>query len=145
MLSNEVISIAQIEHNRQWRLSGDASEGTLYAKLITVAWQDAVMERSPDRFVKEYQVAPHLGEKIDLVDVVDSVAYELKVSPNNTAFEFYKDIFKVILARDNGLPNLAKFVFITPAFGASKIKRGLGQAVVEHSRSLGLEIEVHAI
>ena len=140
MSLGDVVNIAKLEHARQWRLSGNASEGTLSAISITSAWQAAVLGLDSETFVKEFQVAPHLNERIDLVDVVDGVAYELKVSPNNTTFEFYKDIFKVVLARDNMLPHLNKFVFITPTSGASKIIRGMGKAVVEHSRSFDLDI-----
>lgn len=145
MSSDEVVSIAKLEHASRWQLSGNVSNGTSSAMLITKAWQTSVIGLSSERFVKEFKVAPHLNEKIDLVDIIDSIAYELKVSPNNTPFEFYKDIFKVILARDNGLPRLKKFIFITPLIGAAKVQRGLGKAVVEHSLSFGLEIEVCAI
>jgi hypothetical protein len=145
MAPNEVVNLAKIHHSCYWSSSGTASKGTISAALVTSAWQTSVIGIDARRFVKEFQVAPHLNEKIDLVDIIDGIAYELKVSPNNTRFEFYKDIFKVILARDNRLPHLKKFVFITPACGASTIQRGLGKAVVEHSLSLGLEIKVSAI
>lgn len=100
----------------------------------------------------KYPFQPHalplgngLRQRIDLVDKHDLVAYELKVSPNNTHFEFYRDIFKVIIARDNALPGLDHFVFITPEIGAQTLQRGLGQAVIEHDATLRLNIEVRGI
>ncbi len=66
----------------------------------------------------------------------------MKASPNNVHMEFYRDIFKTLMARDNGLPNLNRFVFLTPRLGAKKLSSGLGHAVAEHGKSFGLSIEV---
>ena len=94
------------------------------------------------RFDVEYQIAPHLKQRIDVVNVVNGIAYELKVSPNNVHMEFYRDIFKVILARDNRLPNLERFVFLTPERSAAKLRKGMGQAVIRDGVKPGLVIEV---
>ena len=59
--------------------------------------------------------------------------------------EFYRDIFKVILARDNRLSILRRFVFLTPAAGAARLSRGMGKAVIEDASRLGLSIEVVAL
>jgi hypothetical protein len=126
-------------------MSGDEGTGDRLARLITDTWQAQLRNHAQGRFAIEYQVAPHLRERIDVVDVVAGVAYELKVSPNNVHMEFYRDIFKVILARDNRLSHLNRFVFLTPAAGAAKLARGMGKAVIEDALRLGLSIEVVAI
>lgn len=62
--------------------------------------------------------------------------------------EFYRDIFKVIIARDNALRGLDRFVFITPARGARTVDptdHAFARAVVAHAGSLGLHIEVSGI
>ena len=126
-------------------MSGDEGTGDKLAKLVTDIWQAALAAKAPERFAIEYQVAPHLRERIDVVDLVAGVAYELKASPNNVHMEFYRDIFKVILARDNRLPTLKRFVFLTPKSAAVKLGRGMGKAVVEDATRLGLRIEVVAL
>jgi len=123
-------------------MSGDEGTGDKLAKLITDTWQSTLKNHNQERFAIEYQVASHLKERIDVVDLVSGIAYELKVSPNNVHMEFYRDIFKVILARDNRLSHLQRFVFLTPAQGASKLSRGMGKAVIDDASKLGLSIEV---
>ena len=145
MLRKDVIDLAQRAHSQYWKNTGNESEGDKLASLVTSKWQQAILGSEPKRFVAEFAIADGLREKIDVVDIIDGIAYELKVSPNNTHFEFYKDIFKVIVARDNSLSKLGTLVFITPASGARKMQRGLGKAVIEHSKSFGLVVEVCGI
>jgi hypothetical protein len=137
-----VVSLAWEVHQAHWRMSGDESEGDNLARVITETWQKRLQEAVPNRFAIEYYIAPHLKERIDVVDLVNGVAYELKASPNNVHFEFYRDIFKVILARDNQLPSLKRFVFLTPEESAAKLRKGMGKAVMQDSEHLGLTIEV---
>ena len=108
---SEVVKLAAMMHGRFWQNTGNESDGDRLASLVTKHWQQAVLDNAPKQFIQEYPVANHLNERIDLVDKENGIAYELKVSPNNTHFEFYKDIFKVVLARDNLLPHLNRFVF----------------------------------
>lgn len=129
-------------HQAHWQLSGDESTGDQLASKITRLWQERIQELAPDRYVVEHQIAPHLRQRIDVVDVIDGIAYELKVSPNNVHMEFYRDIFKVLLARDNGLPQLRRFVFLTPVKSASKLMTGMGKAVMDEGSRFGLRIEV---
>ena len=93
----------------------------------------------------EYKIAPHLLERIDLVDTQEGVAYEPKTSPNNPHHEFYRDVFKVVIARDNGLLSLTNFVFIAPVPAADKLLRSMGSAVITAGTSLGLSIEIVGI
>jgi hypothetical protein len=137
-----VVRLAEEIHATHWQMSGNESTGDKLASLITGIWQKRLQETVPDRFAVEYRIAPHLKQRIDVVDVVNGIAYELKVSPNNVHMEFYRDIFKVILARDNTLPNLKRFVFLTPERSAARLRRGMGQAVIQDSGQFGLTIEV---
>ena len=137
-----VIRTASEIHAAHWQMSGDESIGDKLARTITLKWQQQLQADAPGRFEVEYQVAPHLNQRIDVVDVIAGVAFELKVSPNNVHMEFYRDIFKVILARDNRFPGLNRFVFITPARAARSLNRGMGQAVISDGERLGLSIEV---
>lgn len=123
-------------------MSGDEGTGDKLAKLVTQSWQTDLEKLAPGRFLIEHPVAERLKEKIDVVDRVAGIAYELKASPNNVHMEFYRDIFKVILARDNGLLKLNHFVFLTPSTGAKKLRRGMGEAVINGASRLGLCIEV---
>ena len=78
------------------------------------------------------------------MDFHAAVAYELKVSKNNTHFEFYCDIFKVIVhhAHQPRWP-IQKLIFITSIEGATKLVTRYGQAVralAEQHHSLAVEI-----
>jgi len=144
-LKDTIVGLARKAHSEHWRMSGDEGTGDRLASKVTESWQRAVTAIDPRRFHVEYQIAPHLRERIDIVDLEDGTAYELKVSPNNAHFEFYRDIFKVIVARDTQLPTLRRFVFIAPTLAADKLMRNLGGAVVADSLSLGLSLEVAGI
>lgn len=65
-----------------------------------------------------------LRERIDLVDLISGVANELMVSPNNDHFGCYRDIFKVLVARNNGLKQIKSFCFICPAAAARRYEQG---------------------
>lgn len=125
-------------------MSGDAGTGDKLAAAVTADWQSAVMAAFPGRFVAEQQVG-QLRERIDLVDLLGGVAYELKVSPNNDHFEFYRDIFKVLVARDNGLPQIKSFCFVCPLEAARRYDNGLRKAVLGEGARLGLSLSVAAL
>ena len=105
MPHDEVIRLAREAHQKHWRMSGDEGTGDKLAAAVTSDWRSAVLALFPGRFAAE-QAVGKLRERMDLVDLVGGVAYELKVSPNNDHFESYRDIFKVMVARDNGLPQI---------------------------------------
>ena len=141
---DQVIRLAREAHNRHWRLSGDAGTGDKLAAAITADWQDAVLAAFPGRFSREQPVG-ELGERIDLVDLFGGIAYELKVSPNNDHFEFYRDIFKVLVARDDGIPQIRSFCFICPNEAARRYEKGLRRSVIGEGARLGLSIIVAAL
>lgn len=142
MTPDEVVAAARRAHRAHWRMSGDESEGDKRAAAATKAWQDAVCRKDPRTFVAEFRIAKHLGERIDLVDTKRGIAYEMKVSPNNAHFEFYRDVFKAIVARDHGLKKLARLVFMTPAVAAQQLRANLAGQVVRDATRLGLRLEI---
>ena len=145
MRIDEIVELARDAHQLHWAMTGIESEEDRRAALVTTTWQQDVVSRFGSNLVPEFPIGEGFGERIDLVDTQELVAYELKVAPNNTHFEFYRDIFKVIIARDNALRELNHFVFITPEIGARKLQRGLARAVIEHAASLRLNVEVKGI
>lgn len=145
MRIDEIVESAREAHKLHWVMTGIVSEGDRLAALVTETWQRDVVSRFGARLVPEFSIGDGLRQRIDLVDTEEHIAYELKVSPNNTHFEFYRDIFKVIIARDNALPELDHFVFITPESAAQKLERGFAQAVIVHAASLKFRVEVRGI
>lgn len=145
MRIDEIVELAREAHQLHWAMTGIESEGDRRATRVTTTWQRNVVKLFGPTLVPEFPIGDGFGERIDLVDKQDLVAYELKVSPNNTHFEFYRYIFKVIIARDNALAGLNHFVFITPEIGARKLERGLARAVIEHAASMRLRVEVRSI
>jgi hypothetical protein len=145
MRVDAVVALAQVAHRAHWAMTGLAGEGDRLASLVTATWQRAVVEQCGPDLVPEFPIGEGLRQRIDLVDRAERVAYELKVSPNNTHFEFYRDIFKVIIARDNALPGLDTFIFITPEAGARGLERAFARAVIDHAGSLRLHIGVRGI
>lgn len=105
MPHNLVIHFAREAHRKHWRKSFNAGTGDKLAASVTSDWQSSVLAAFPDRFVAE-QAVGNLRETIDLVDLIGGIAYELIVAPYNDHFEFYRDIFKVLIARDNGLSQI---------------------------------------
>jgi hypothetical protein len=103
MPHDDVFRLAREAHQKHWHMTGDAGTGDQLAAAVTADWQSAVVAAFPGRFVAEQPVW-QLREGIDLVGLISGIAYEMKVTPNNDHFEFYRDIFKVLVARDNGLP-----------------------------------------
>src|SRR5437016_7957598 len=143
MTRDEVVAAAQQAHRAHWRMTGDESEGDERADAVTKAWQDAVCRKEPRTLVAEFRVAEHLRERIDLVDTKRGIAYEMKVSPNNAHFEFYRDVFKAIVARDHGLQKLSRLVFMTPAIAAQRLRANLaGEVLRDAATRLGLRLEI---
>jgi hypothetical protein len=145
MRIDEIVELAREAHQLHWAMTSVEGEGDRLAALVTSTWQSNVVTHLGQGLVPEFRIGEGLGERIDLVDTHELVAYELKVSPNNTHFEFYRDIFKVIIARDNALPELNHFVFITPYAGARRLHRDFPRAVIAHAASLRLHVEVRGI
>lgn len=141
----DVVLAAREARNRIWRSTGHESSGTKLASLVTSTWQEAVCERDPKRFCAEFRIAAHLDARIDLVDRLDGIGYELKVSPNNVHMEVYRDAFKVLAAREFNEPRLKRFIFIAPEESLLKLRSGLFAEAAKISRRLDLVMELQGI
>lgn len=138
-----VVVQARDVHAALWRMSGDPSAGTKLAHAVTKAWQKRLLGIDATRFRPEFPVGGEYGERIDVVDVVDATAYELKVSPNNAHFEFYRDVFKVALARHAGT-RIDRFVFLAPRAAIVKLRSTMARSV-EGTSPFGFTVEMAAL
>lgn len=112
------------KNNRIKTVTG-VSEHTKSAQAITKEWQGEVKKILG--FV-EKEVISGKNEKIDLVDLEENKAYELKVSGKNCHHEFYKDLIKVITYNLYHKGNeLEKLIFISEEFGIEKLKGRLDE------------------
>jgi len=97
----------------------DVSGHTKSSQTITKVWQDEVKKILG---LVEKEVISGKNEKIDLVDLEEKTAYELKVSGKNCHHEFYKDLIKVITYNLYHSGNkLEKLIFISEEFGIEKL------------------------
>lgn len=135
-------SITEI-HQRLWRPGQDVSSATKLAIKITRDWQAEITKKHP-YFIAEYPIEA-LNEKIDLYDTTNYIAYELKVSQNNTHMEFYRDVFKVIIHNETSRVKIVKLIFISPEDGIVRLQKGLGLAASRIGKKLGFEIVTHGI
>ena len=145
-MRSEVLDKLVETHNELWGSGTDVSSQTSRSYNLTKVWQRKLTSLDSKRFIAEYianKQAGNQSHKIDLVDTVDRVAYELKVSANNPHFEFYKDVFKVIYANT---PNkvIDKLVFCCPSNAERKLG-ALALFVTTLSMQLNLEIEIFYI
>ena len=144
LIHKYVVELAALKHRQAWKKSSNVSEQTKAAQSVCRSWQQAVADNFKEHFSAEHPVGDGFKEKIDLVDLQDAVAYELKVSKNNTHFEFYRDIFKVAVHNaHNPRWQIKKLVFITPTAGADKLRTAYGNAVhilAEKHHSIAVEI-----
>lgn len=142
-----IIELARQAHTAHWSKSKDVSVQTRAAQLVCTMWQALVRQHVGHHLVAEHPLGGTAGkEAIDLIDTDDRIAYELKVSPNNTHFEFYRDVFKVLVFnRRNPAAPLKKLVFITPTKGAARLRSSLAQDVVDIVAGLGVELWIAEI
>lgn len=138
------VSVARQEHAARWRMSGDESVGDRLAAEIKTAWLAVVSSSSPGRYALDVPVGGGLRERLALHDRETRTAYEIKPSPNNVHFHFYRQIFKILLARENGM-DIRRFVLLCPNKAQAQLSVGMGAAVVRYAATLGLDIEVVAL
>lgn len=142
-----VVEYARETHRQTWTRSSDVSTQTKAAISVCQVWQEVVRKHFGQRMVAEHGLGDgKMNEKLDLVDVQDRVAYELKASPNNTHFEFYRDVFKVLVfnQRNPGSP-LKTLVFITPEEGARSLRKPFTDEVIKIASVAGIVVEVIGI
>ena len=142
-MSNIVLEVLEETHNRLWGMSGDVGSQTSRAQKLTREWQNSLVANNPIRYKAEFVADSDRGYKIDLVDLKDRIAYELKVSQNNAHFEFYKDVFKILYANKSE-KIFDKLVFCCPAASESTLG-ALAVFVTTLSKKLDLEVEIHYI
>lgn len=133
-----IIETIQNIHGKYRLYEGSVSTHTKSAQKITKEWQHAIKS---DKISVEVKVSPENNEKIDVIDIRTSTAYELKVSGKNTHHEFYKDLAKVITYNEYQDNKLKKLVFISEASGIESLKSRLDSRFIALIRRLhGLEL-----
>jgi len=138
----DIIRAAKVAHGKHWRATSDEGTGDRQAAAVTKTWQSSVASK----YVKcEVPVGGGLNEKIDVVDLSTATAYEMKVSRKNPQHEFYKDIFKVVIYNQYNRKKVKRLVFLTEEGGANKLKRGMGQAVMDFVTRYDFIVEIVAI
>ena len=146
MTNNIVLQCLTETHNEFWENGKDVGLQTKSSSRITKVWQERLSIIDAKRFIPEYKVGGVNGVggyKIDLVDMQEGVAYELKVSPKNPHHEFYRDVFKIVYA--NSLDRkFDRFVFCCPAVSVAKLG-ALAVFVKSLSKQLNLHIEIFQI
>lgn len=142
-IEDPVVTAAQAAFAVRLLDSSDVSENTKNAQAIARAWRSAVHKLDPDRFQIEAMVTPELDQKIDIVDLNTSCAYEFKVSGKNAWAEFYKDVVKVIIWNQHRKNKLSSLVFITEEkFGRPLLDTPMPRAYIKHLSELGLRVSI---
>ena len=131
-------------HNELWLSGKDESHQTKLAQLITKNWQERVVTVDLNRYKSEFLINTEKkfkSHKIDLVDMQEKTAYELKVSPNNPHHEFYRDIFKILYANSLNKIKFNKFIFCCPKVAINKLG-DLGSFVASNKNNFNIKIEL---
>ncbi|QDU47945.1 hypothetical protein [Gimesia panareensis] len=124
---------------------GDVSAHTKSAQRITKEWQNAVCS---SQLRPEVRVSHSNNEKIDIVDLSNLIAYELKVSGKNTHHEFYKDLIKVLTYNEYADPGkkLKRLVFVSELSGINSLQGRLDKKFIQMLKNThGLSIELVSI
>lgn len=138
-----VVTAAQTAFSVRLLDSSDVSENTKNAQVIAKVWRGAVHKLDPDRFQIEAMVTPELDQKIDIVDLKTSRAYEFKVSGKNAWAEFYKDVVKVIIWNQHRKNKLSSLVFITEEkFGRPLLDSPMPRAYIRYLSEQGLRVSI---
>ncbi len=107
------------------------------------AWQTEALKISHHEIVAEANVAGN--NPIDLLDLTDGVAYELKYSYKNVKQEFYKDLFKVLIYNEQvkAENRLQTFVFLCHFKGiTSLLSSSLCLATMQFMAKNGVTVEL---
>lgn len=146
-MQKEIIQILKKVHKKYRKSKGTVSDHTKSAQNITSKWQMGVQEKYPE-IIAEAPVFDKNKERIDLLDLANGVAYELKVSGKNTHHEFYKDLVKVLtynLYHEKG-KQIKKLIFLSEADGIKSLQKRLAPKFEEMlAKTHKLEIELISI
>ncbi len=141
-----VLKMADDALRKHWTRTSDVSIQTKASGKVCRTWQESVLDQFGSRFEREYPVGQGFREKIDLVDRTKGIAYELKVSKNNTHFEFYRDVFKVLIHnRTSPSFRIRRLYSITPHAGAEKVRTAYAKEVARFAANQGVAVEVLGI
>ncbi len=137
-----VVSAAALAHREYWAAGSDVGKQTKRSQAVCRAWQEVVTATFPGRFVDEHRLnKTGRSQQIDLLDLHNHVAYELKASPNNVHMEIYRDVFKALVFNRRN-PDLAvhTLVFIAPAEGIKKLGEDFPKDVAAIADQLNLKL-----
>jgi hypothetical protein len=145
-MEDPVVKAAQLAFAIRLKDSADVSDNTKNAQKIAKAWRAAVHDLNPDRFQIEALVAPELDQKLDVIDLETSVAYEFKVSGKNAWAEFYKDVVKILMWNQRRKKKLHGLVFITEEkFGRPFLDAPMPRAYIKYLAEQGLSVSVEYV
>lgn len=141
----DVVGMARDAYRQGWSRTADVSTSTRESQAVCREWQRCVQALDTARFAVEVRVSDVFRERIDLVDRTTATAYELKVSGNNPAHEFFKDVFKVLEHNLSGGGSIRRLVFLTDSPGVRRLRGGLGRSLLENSHDLGFEVALESL
>ena len=148
-IEDQVVALAARAHRAGWSAGNDVSAQTRKAQDTCKRWQQAVKRKFRNRFKDEFGINGAKGgpsQKIDLVDVEENVAYELKSSPNNVHMEIYRDVFKALVLNErNPTERIKTLVFIAPKTGIQKLGTAFPKDVQAISSQLGLRLKLREL
>lgn len=152
-IEDEVVKLAAEAHSQTWSQcepSDDkVSRQTKKAQATCKYWQKTVKQKFGNRFAVEHGINGKKGgrsQKIDLVDLEDRAAYELKSSPNNVHMEIYRDVFKALVFNErNPAERIKTLVFIAPRSGIQKLGPDFPKDVQAICGRIGLDLKLREI
>jgi hypothetical protein len=142
-----IVQLAADAHRECWSHGCNVSEQTKKSQSACKRWQELVTKEFGGQFTPEKAIEEKgAGQKIDLVDETDRVAYELKASKNNVHMEIYRDVFKaLVFNRRNPANTLGTLVFIAPKQGIDKLSPIFLTDVKAIAKTMKLELVVEGI
>lgn len=120
--------------------AGDKASNVFMAQLRKAAADLFEFDFSEKRVCREARFA------LDFYFTDEATAVEVALSLRNSSSEYERDIFKCLLARDEGC-KVTQLVFITKPGGHRRCKQRPGAPAIERylSRTHGLEIEIREL
>ncbi len=113
------------------------------ADRLCKEWQSLAKKIPNLEHISEANVAGN--SPIDLLDLSQGIAYELKYSQKNVKHEFYKDLFKVLIYNQDEANKIKikQFVFLCHHQGiGSLIRSSLCVATIQFMQKNGIEVEL---
>lgn len=146
---DHVVALAAKAHSAGWAAGNDVSAQTRKAQNVCKCWQDAVKKKFGNRFKVECGFSEEKrgpSQKIDLLDIEERVAYELKSSPNNTHMEIYRDVFKALVFNErNPEQKITTLVFVPPDAGIEKLSGAFVEDVQAICARIGLTLKLRGL